>query len=331
MKVARTLAREHVEIQHTASPRPEPHEALVRVHTVTLCGTDLHIWEDEYATELPIVQGHEIAGIVESAPASSGFTTGDPVAVSPMRSCGTCYACGIGRVNACRFSSCLGCYEDGGLAELISVPVTDLHRVPAGLPLGIAALAEPGSIAMQAVLRGRPEKGERALVLGCGPIGLLATLHLTSLGVEVIAADTSPERSAFAREFGATSGVVVDSAQEPPLADDPSLVIEATGSPAAFTAAVEQVTTAGRVVLVGISDQSVALSMRTLPVKDIDVLGSRNSQRRMGEALDLLNANRDAAAALITHHLPFDQVAEAFPLLRTRDQLVGKVALEMMP
>ncbi|GAB3563846.1 zinc-binding alcohol dehydrogenase family protein [Amycolatopsis endophytica] len=321
MKVARTLARERVEIQDAPDPEPAPGEALVRVHTVTLCGTDLHIWEDDYATELPIVQGHEIAGIVASAP---GFAPGDRVAVSPMRFCGECYACGIGRVNACRDSSCLGCYTDGALAELIAVPVTDLHRIPDGMPTGIAALAEPASIAMQAVLRGRPVRGERALVLGCGPIGLLATLHLTSLGVEVIAADTAPERAAFARRFGAVAGV--DPGE---LTVEPSLVIEATGAPAAFTTAVDVVATAGRVVLVGISDRPVTVSMRTVPVKDIDLLGSRNSQRRLGEALELLDAHPEAAEALVTHRVPFARVGDAFPLLRSRNELVGKVAVEV--
>ncbi|MBQ0925476.1 alcohol dehydrogenase catalytic domain-containing protein [Saccharopolyspora endophytica] len=330
VKVARTLARERIEIQDVPPPHPGPGEALVRVHTVTLCGTDLHIWEDDYATELPIVQGHEIAGVVESAPPGSRFQAGDRVAVSPMRWCGTCYACGIGRVNACRSSSCLGCYEDGGLTELLPAPLGDLHPIPENLPTGLAALAEPASIAMQAVLRGRPEKGEQALVMGCGPIGLLATLHLTSLGVDVIAADTAPERSEFASRFGATSTVVVKPDHALALPAEPSLVIEATGSPAAFTTAVDAVTTAGRVVLVGISDRSVTLSMRTLPVKDIDLLGSRNSQRRIGEALELLDEHRDAATALITHRLPFDRIDEAFPLLRSRSQLVGKVAVELM-
>jgi L-gulonate 5-dehydrogenase len=324
VRVARTLRREHVVLDEVPDPVPGPGEAVVRVHTVTLCGTDLHIWEDDYATELPIVQGHEIAGIVESAPAGSGFVAGDRVAVSPMRWCGECYACGIGRVNACARSSCLGCYEDGGLAERIAVPASDLYRVPDGVPTGLAALAEPASIAMQAVLRGRPEKGERALVLGCGPIGLLATLHLTSLGVDVVAADTVAARADFARRFGAVDAVV------PPaeaLPAEPSLVIEATGAPAALTAAVDAVASAGRVVLVGISDRPVTLSMRTLPVKDVDLLGSRHSIRRMGEALDLLARYPDTAATLVTRRLPFAQVAEAFGLLRTG--LVGKVAVEL--
>ncbi|MFC4457907.1 alcohol dehydrogenase catalytic domain-containing protein [Pseudonocardia nematodicida] len=323
MRVARTLRREHVVLDEAAAPVPGPGEALVRVHTVTLCGTDLHIWEDDYASELPLVQGHEIAGVVETAPAGSGFAAGDRVVVSPMRWCGDCHACRIGRINACSSSSCLGVYEDGALADLIAVPATDLHRVPDALPLGLAALAEPASIAMQAVLRGRPEPGERALVLGCGPIGLLATLHLTSLGVAVSCVDVDAGRAEFARGFGA----VHIGADGP----EPSLVIEASGSPAAFEAGLDAVATAGRVVLVGISDRPVTLSMRTLPVKDVDLLGSRNSRRRMGEALDLLAAHPEAASALVTHRVPLERLGEAFTLLRDAGGLVGKVAIDLVP
>lgn len=328
MRTARTLGLEHIAIEQVPPPLPGPGEALVRVHTVTLCGTDLHIFDNDYATELPIVQGHEIAGVVETVPDGSGLAPGDRVAVSPMRYCGDCHACRIGRMNACRTSSCLGCYEDGGLAELIAVPASDLHTIPSSVPLDLAALAEPTSIAMQAGLRGRPSSGEQALVLGCGPIGLLATLHLTSLGVEVIAADVSTERSAFARHFGAAGTAVVG---RTPLPAEPPLVIEASGTPTAFDLAVESVATAGRVVLLGISDRDVTLSMRTLPVKDLDLLGSRNSQRRMGQALELLAAHPEAAAALLTHQFPLERITDAFALLRSREQLVGKVAIDLSP
>ena len=325
MRVARTLARRTIAVEQSTAPEPGPGEALVRMHTVTLCGTDVHIFDDDYATELPIVQGHEIAGVVETAPHGSGVAPGDRVAVSPMRYCGSCHACRIGRVNACRNSSCLGCYQDGGLAELIAVPASDLHPIPDGLPLELAALAEPTSIAMQAGLRGRPQRGELALVLGCGPIGLLTTLHLSSLGVEVVAADVSEGRSAFARRFGAAATVVVGNA---PMPAEPPLVVEASGAPEAFDLALGSVATAGRVVLLGISDRQVALSMRTLPVKDLDLLGSRNSQRRMGQALDLLAAHPEAATALLTHQFPLERVADAFELLGSAQELVGKVAID---
>jgi L-gulonate 5-dehydrogenase len=199
MLIARTVAKETIRYEDVPEPALEPGHALVRVHNVTLCGTDLHIWEDDYPAGLPVIQGHEFAGIVEAIGNNdAGIRTGDRVAVSPMVYCGECRPCRLGRFNVCENIGCIGCYSDGALVELLSVPVEKLCPVPDGLELDLAAMAEPASIAMQAVNRGRPSPGETALVLGSGPIGLLATLYLTDLGVRVICADTEPDRLALA-------------------------------------------------------------------------------------------------------------------------------------
>lgn len=343
MRTARTVAKETIRYEDRPVPVPAPGEALVRVGTVTLCGTDLHIWEDDYATELPMVQGHEFCGVIEELPVPcGGFAVGDRVAVSPIRSCGSCYACSIGRTNACARMAVLGCYDvDGALTEYVAVPVATLFPVPAALPSHLAALCEPTSIAMQAVRRGRPVEGEKALVLGSGPIGLLCTLYLTSLGVEVIAADTVPERCSFAREFGAVDTVLIDPSVTFPDerqnemltrwagGHGPVLVIEATGAPDSLNNALRAVATAGRVVSVGISDREVTFSMRTLPVKDVDLLGSRNSQELIGEAAELLARHPDRAELLITHRFPFDRLGAAFETMRSRTELVGKIAIDL--
>ncbi|MDR7300419.1 L-gulonate 5-dehydrogenase [Haloactinomyces albus] len=340
--MARTVAKETIEYHDVPMPVAGPGEALVRIESLTLCGTDLHIWEDDYATDLPIVQGHEFVGIVEQASGSQqAVAVGDRVAVSPMTYCGRCYACSIGRVNACVRMSVYGCYEDGALAEYMAVPVTKLHRIPDGLDPRVAPLAEPASIAMQAVDRGRPRAAEKAFVFGCGPIGLLSTMYLTSLGVEVVAADTREHRCEFAGKFGAVDTMVIDPAVSFPDAaqhellshwtgaQGPSLVVEATGAPDSLTNALSVVATAGRVAAVGISDREVSLSMRTLPVKDIDLLGSRNSQDLIGESLALLSEHTAEADMLITHRFPFDRLGEAFEVMRSRTEPVGKVAIDM--
>jgi len=342
MRAAITLSKERVELQEQPEPVVTPGHAVVRVHTVTLCGTDLHIWEDDYATELPIIQGHEFTGVIEGLPdGETGFTVGDRVAVVPTFSCGTCYACSIGRPNACRHMSTYGCYEDGALVELMSVPLEKLHAVPTDLPLDVAALWEPVGIAMQAVNRGRPVPGEKALVLGSGPIGLFATLYLTELGVDVIAADTVPERSELARAFGARDTLIVNVTAPFPNeeqaariaewanGDGPSLVFEATGAPSSLQNAVQLVATAGRVVLVGISEREVSLSMRTVPIKEIDLIGSRNNLGLISEALGLISRHRALAQSLITHRFDFDDLPKAFETMRSRTELVGKIAIEM--
>ena len=266
MLTARTVAKETIRYEEVAEPVLESGQALVRVHNVTLCGTDLHIWEDDYPTDLPIVQGHEFSGVIEAIGGNTaGLSAGDRVAVSPMTYCGTCRPCMLGRHNVCRNIGCIGCYSDGALVELLSVPADKLCKVPEELTLDLAAMGEPTSIAMQAVNRGRPSAGETALVLGSGPIGLLATLYLTDLGVTVICADTEAERLELARTFGAAETLLVDPAASFPdavqaarldeLTDGygPILVIEATGVPSSLENAIRLVASAGRIVQVGIS------------------------------------------------------------------------------
>lgn len=346
IRVATTIAKETIEYTDVPAPTVTDGHALVRVTNLTLCGTDLHIWEDDYATELPIVQGHEFVGVITDLgnlePGSAtDLAVGDRVAVSPIFYCGSCYACSIGRVNACQHMSVYGCYQDGALLEQLNVPVEKLHKLPDGLSSSIAPLWEPTSIAMQAVNRGRPVAGEHAVVLGCGPIGLLATLYLSDLGVRVIAADTVAERCDFAKSFGASDTLLIDPTVNFPTdsqgtllaartaGNGPSLVIEATGMPGSLHNALTMVATAGRVVTVGISDRTIDLSMRTLPVKEVDLLGSRNSLHLVDDSLGLLSRYPDQARALITHRFGFTQLTEAFETMRSRTELVGKVAIDM--
>lgn len=340
---AHTVRRRTIELREEEPPALTAGHALVRVHQVALCGTDLHIWDDDYPTELPLVQGHEFAGRIEAIhPAESGpgLAVGSAVAVSPMVYCGSCGPCLAGRPNVCESISCLGCYEDGALTELISVPVAKLHPVPEGMPLRLAVLGEPGSIAMQAVNRGRPEAGETALVFGCGPIGLLATLFLTELGVNVITSDLVPSRLQMSRAFGAVATLQAgsqgfpDSAQRKVLESwcrmsGPTLLIEATGAPASFENALSLAAPTARIVQVGISTATAALSMRTVPFKELDILGSRNSANLIPAALAALNRHRDLAESLITHTFELAGIQEAFETMLDPARGAGKIVITM--
>jgi L-gulonate 5-dehydrogenase len=342
MLIARTVAKETIRYEDVPEPALEPGHALVRVHHVTLCGTDLHIWEDDYPAGLPVVQGHEFAGIVEAIGANSaGIRAGDRVAVSPMVYCGQCKPCRLGRFNVCEDIGCIGCYSDGALVELASVPVEKLCPVPDGLDLDLAAMAEPASIAMQAVNRGRPVSGETALVLGSGPIGLLAALYLTDLGVKVVCADTEPDRLELATAFGAVDTLLLSPGAEFPGArqaarldaltgsSGPELVIEATGVPSSLENAVRLVASAGRVVQVGISARTASVPMNTIPFKEIDLLGSRNSLNLIPAGLQLLARHQAQARALMTHRFGFEDLQQSFELMRSRTEPVGKIVVDL--
>lgn len=340
-EAAVTTARRTIEYRQLPAPVPAPGTAVIRMNTVTLCGTDAHIWDDDYATELPIIQGHEAAGtIVELDPtdAGQGFSVGDRVVICPMFYCGTCHACSVGRVNACREMSVYGCYEDGSLVSRQAVPLANLHRLPEGLPVDLAPLVEPISIAMQACQRGRPVAGEKVLVNGAGPIGVLAVTYLKDLGCEVAVADMNQARLELAAACGADRTFLVagafpaaDQADELAAWTDgngPSLIIDATGAPVSVTTAIDLVATAGRVVCVGISDRQLSFDMRKLATKEIDLLGSRNSENLFDQSADLLNRYQQTLRQLITHRFAFHDLDRAFTTLIDPAAGVGKIAID---
>lgn len=346
MLAVRTVAAQTLEYIDVPRPVAGPGEALVRIDHVALCGTDLHIHEDDYASELPLIQGHELAGTVVEigdggeAPAARGPAVGDRVVVDPLIPCGTCTACRTGHGNVCSRLVVIGCYADGGLTEYLAVGANRLHRIPDGMSTDLGAVAEPASIALQAVARGRAAAGETVLVLGVGPIGLLATLALRDLGATVVAADTVPDRLELARGVGAHHTLLIDPAGPFPAdelavalgdaaPDGPPLVIEATGVTASLTNALDVVAPAGRVVEVGISGRPTGFPLSALPFKEVDLLGSRNSQSRLPEALALIARHEDAVRGLITHRFGVRDLAEAFATMRDTSRRVGKILIDM--
>lgn len=341
IQAAVTTSSRTIEYHDLPAPAAVPGTAVIRMHTVTLCGTDAHIWEDDYASELPIIQGHEAAGVIvdlHPEDGGTGFTVGDRVVICPMFSCGTCHACSVGRVNACREMSVYGCYEDGSLVTRQAVPLVNLHRLPDDLPLDIAPLAEPISIALQACQRGRPVAGEKVLVNGAGPIGVLAVRYLKDQGCEVAVTDMQESRLRLATTCGADRTMLVSGAfpsreQDRELAEwtsgnGPSLIIDATGSPASLATAIDLVATAGRVVCVGISDRDLVFDMRKLVSKEIDLLGSRNSENLFPQAVDLLHTHQETLRQLVTHRFSFHHLDEAFATLADPTAGVGKIAID---
>lgn len=342
MLAVRTVSKETLEYADVPDPEPASGQAVVQIEHATLCGTDLHIWEDDYTSELPLIQGHELAGtVVEVADGVTRVSVGDRVAVDPLISCGECRACRMGRANVCPDLVVFGCYCDGGFVERLAVDAGQLHPVPAELPTDLAAAAEPTSISMQAVVRGRATADDVALVLGAGPIGLLAALALHDLGAKTIVADVVADRLELAREFGADETILVDPAEPFPGAsgsetidrltdgEGPSLVIEATGVPASLENALRAVAAAGRVVQVGISTRPTGFPLSLLAFKEIDLMGSRNSTGLMPEALALIGRHPDTVRRLLTHRFPISRLSDAFETMRDRTQRVGKILIDL--
>lgn len=341
MLAVRTVSAKSLEYVETDMPDPGIGEVLVQVEHVTLCGTDLHIWEDDYTSELPLVQGHEIAGTVVALGAeATGVEVGERVVIDPLISCGECRACRRGRGNVCPDLVVLGCYCDGGFAEYLSVSAARLHPLPAALPTELGPVAEPAAISLEAVTRGRATAEDTVLVLGAGPIGLLATLALHDLGATVVTADTIPDRLEMAADMGSDHTLLIDPNAAFPTAslegmigahtpDGPDLVIEATGVPASLENALRAVAPGGRVVQVGISAHLTSFPLNLVPFKEIDLLGSRNSQELMPEALELISRHTAEVRSLLTHRFAVNDLDQAFATMSDRSQRVGKILIDM--
>ena len=325
MRAAVTRGRGSMEVVAVGTPtEPGPGEVLVAPEAVGLCGSDFHYFLgdigtiDDPSTLYPRIQGHEAsAKILElGIDCPPHLATGMRVAIWPVKSCGHCYPCSLGRGNACVRISLIGVHEDGALQEQLVLPSS--QAVPVGdLDPALTALVEPVSIAVRAIARGRVAAGEHVVILGAGPIGQALALVAIDVGAAVLLVDRLESRLARVASGAdllhiAAGDDLAAAVRDWSGGDGPEVVIEATGVPDLVQTGVGLVAQAGRVVVVGLSSEPAAVRVGDLPLKEIDVLGvSCCGSGDFAGAVDLVGRRRDAAAGLVTHEFTLDQAPEA--------------------
>lgn len=331
-RAATTTALRTVAVAPTPPPNPGPGEAVLDVERVGICGTDLHIWDGSYATALPVVQGHEISGVVAALPGSytGPLAVGDRVAVEPVVACGACYPCRIGRRNTCRSMDAVGVHRPGGFQERVALPVDNCHPAT-GLGADVAALAETLSVSLRAVTRPNVLPGEQVVVLGAGPVGLGVVIAARDIGARILVADLHESRLHLARALGAEETVRgVDELSGRVDAwtggQGAPVVVEATGAAPVVERAFDVVATAGRISMVGVSEQAVRLNMRTFTAKELDVYGSR-STLDFPAALALAGRRQADVRRLISHTFGLDEVGEALAFAHDHPQSVVKAVV----
>lgn len=299
---------EDVEIATLPVPPLSDRDVLVRVAGCGVCGTDLHIVFGPGGWGVPgSVYGHEWSGeVVAVGPDVTRLHPGDAV-VGAERSCGRCEFCVAGRPSLCTDPPGSEGPHQGGFAEYVKEHEDALVPVPTGLDLRAAALAEPLAVAMHGVTRSKASPGQRVLITGGGPIGLLTLAALTSRGIEdVVVSEPASARRARATELGAA--VTHPSELAPVLgymdvAPEPfDVVIECSGTVAATTQGLTQLRPGGRLVIVGSNFDTVPLDPLRVLVQELVIVGSRQYDADgFEEALSLLQARR----------VPWDRILEA--------------------
>ena len=328
-------------IREVPVPKVGPTDVLIRVRAAGICGTDAHIYNwDPWAqgrVKPPLVVGHEFAGeIVEVGSHVTGFAKGEIVSAEGHITCGHCVLCKTGQAHICREMSIIGVDRDGCFAEFIAMPAGNLWRIPSEVPIEYAAIHDPLGNAVHTVLTA-DIPGRTVLVLGCGPIGLMAIAVARASGAAtVIASETNPFRRRLAKTMGAH--LALD-----PASDDVTrlvaqatdglgvdVVCEMSGHPSALHQAFRSVRNGGRVQLLGIPTAEVPIDFASeIIFKGVTVYGviGRKMYDTWRQMSELLRAGLVDLAPVITHRVAFEEFEKGIAAITSGE--AGKVVLLM--
>lgn len=309
----------NIEISDVQMPEPKEGEALLRVKSAGICGSDIGAFRGTNGlVSYPRIIGHEIAGEVISIPENNknGIKPGDRVIVDPYLYCGHCYPCSIGRTNCCVDLKVLGVHVDGGMAEYFCHPADMLLKVPDDMPWDIIPLAEPLTIALHGIHRLNLKAGEHIAINGAGPIGLLAAMVALHYGAEPIMIDLVKERLDFAKSLGVQYTInlreedLVEKVSEYTNGRMAECVMEASGANSAIRATLDIVSHAGRIALTGWPKQETPIPTDMITRKEVDVRGARTSAGEFPEAIDLIYHQKVDARRILTKVISIDEAPE---------------------
>ncbi|MBV8235878.1 MAG: alcohol dehydrogenase catalytic domain-containing protein [Acidimicrobiia bacterium] len=281
MPVAVYLGNGEIAVESRPVPEPGPGEVLVEVSHCGVCGSDLHMVLEGWGRP-GTIGGHEWSGRVAAAgPGAERWTVGTAVVGGEMVPCGSCAMCQAGRPSVCdRRTPVTGGGHDGAFAQFLVTDAAGLVPVADGVSLRAAALTEPLAVAMHGITRSGTRPGDRVLVTGAGPIGLLTVAALRAQGVDdVVVSEPAPARRERAHAVGATQTVAPGDLQAPAmpmdLVDEPfDTVIECSGRADAMVAGLMQLRRGGRLVLVGAGMHAPRLDNNRVLLNELVVTGA---------------------------------------------------------
>jgi L-iditol 2-dehydrogenase len=308
--------RENVGLAERPDPELRPGHVVLAVQAAGICGTDLHIIDDEFRSAPPVTMGHEVCGLVEAVGDGVEPHWLGTIVVSEtyFSTCGACAHCRSGRVNLCLERRSIGSAVDGGFAPRVLVPARNLHRVPSGLSMEEAALTEPLACVCHCLLDPPVVgAGDDVLVVGPGPIGLLAAQVARAAGGRVRLHGTERDgvRLELARSLGFETSVV---GMEVPLVD---VGIECSGNVGGMTTCLERVRRGGRYVQVGLAGKPVAVPFDEICYRELTVTsGNASTPRSWRRAIALLEQGAVQLGPLVSDVVPLADWERAIETVR---------------
>ena len=315
-------------------PAPGPDEILIQVKAVSVCGTDMHIynWDGWAASRFraPMVFGHEVSGVVVEAGnlVDAAFVkVGDHVSAETHLACGRCLQCRTGRRHICQNLRILGVDAPGVFAEYVKIPAVNAWVNDPQLPFDIGSILEPFGNAVQTVFAGPGVAGRTVLITGCGPIGLMAIAASRAAGATlIIASDPVERRRSLAKDMGAdyafdpTQVDLTATVRGLTRGDGVETLLEFSGNQSAIRQGFGALTFGGHVSVLGLPSGPVVLDLANdIVFKAATVTGV--SGRRMFETWyqvrELVASGRVDLRKVISHDLPMSRFEEGFGLVNT--------------
>jgi (R,R)-butanediol dehydrogenase/meso-butanediol dehydrogenase/diacetyl reductase len=324
MKAAVIKSVNMVEVCDVVMPKIKKGHVLLKIAYSGFCGpTDMGIIEGMHPrAKFPLVFGHEFSGVIVETGEDVSFEKGEEVTVNPLITCKTCQTCIQGNSYVCERLNLIGIDCNGGFAEYCLVPQENLVRLPEGMSLKLAALAEPVAVGMHAVRGSAFKVGDSAMVFGAGPIGLITAICLKSAGAgEIIVVEREEKRLSFAKSLGfeVTGDLEKFKKYNKRVID---IIFDTTGAPAVLTYSVDLVKIKGFIAIVGKFDEPAPVNLHDVLFKEITIKGFRvYRSEEFGHAVKLIAGNPRYFEKLITDVYKMDQINDAINDFKTRRNL----------
>ncbi|XP_017296411.1 sorbitol dehydrogenase [Kryptolebias marmoratus] len=335
-------AKGDLRLENRPVPEPGPNEVLLQMHSVGICGSDVHYWQfgriGDFVLKKPMVLGHEAAGrVVKVGSAVTHLKAGDRVAIEPgvPREMDEFFKNGRYNLSPTIFF-CATPPDDGNLCRYYKHNANFCYKLPDNVTFEEGALIEPLSVGIHACCRAGVTLGSTVLICGAGPIGLVSLLVAKAMGAsQVIITDLSAERLAMAKELGADLQLTVmteDGAQQlakkvqDMLGAQPQITIECTGAESCIQTAIYATRSGGVVVLVGLGAVMATVPLVNAAVREVDIRGVFRYCNTWPMAIAMLASGKVNVKPLVTHRFPLEQAVQAFET--TRQGLGIKVMLK---
>ena len=331
------VSADSIDVVTAPTPRPGPDDALVSTMLAGICGSDTHAAHGRHPfIALPYHPGHEVVGVVvETGAGVRSIRPGQRVTVEPTLPCWQCKMCRTDRPNLCERLQFFGCgWQQGGMANYFTVPANRLHVIPDELDDVTAALIEPLSTPVHAVRIAGDVAGKAIAIIGAGTIGLLLVAVLRAHGARrIVVTDMLPSKRQRALKLGADAVVDavsanVDEQVRMALGESADVVFDCVAIESTVQISVRLASKGGTVVIVGVPSRDVTVPLPIIQDHQIRIQGSATYLAEdYDESINLLREGKIRPADIVTATRPLDDIAEAFDLSSSGEEVKVLVAI----